>query len=75
MWCSNQTSVDGRRIPVAPEEPINPNTVIKISGQGLPHSSSARAARGDLYVKFDIQFPEFISQENKAKLGHLLRSD
>jgi DnaJ-class molecular chaperone len=62
-------------MPVATEEPINPNTVIKLAGQGLPQPSGARGARGDLYIKFEIGFPEFISQENKEKLGKVLQSN
>lgn len=69
---AKQTSVDGKRIPIAPEGPVSPNTIIKVAGHGLPMTLSDGRVRGDLFVKFDIRFPEFISQEHKDRLQSVL---
>ena len=52
-------------------EIITPTTVIKIDGKGIPESKSAQLP-GDLYIKFHIIFPEFISLEDKKALGAIL---
>lgn len=43
---------------------IHPQKVIKIDGEGMV-LEGWNAQKGNLYVKFDIIFPEFVNLENK----------
>lgn len=62
---------------------MSPGEVMKVEGQGFPIDTSLPAdasrqqkawalasegKRGDLYVKFDIQFPEKLSREQKTEI-------
>jgi DnaJ-class molecular chaperone len=44
-----------------------------IAGKGMPVKGKA-GQRGDLVVKFDIQFPQELSFTNKARVVELLRN-
>ena len=50
---------------------INPQTVIKIENEGMV-VEGREEIRGNLYVKFDITFPVFVSLEDKEKLKTIL---
>lgn len=50
---------------------ITPDTVKRIEGQGLPHPKDP-SKRGDLIVKFNIQFPHNLSDTVKESLRKLL---
>lgn len=50
---------------------VNPNTVKRISGQGLPYPKEP-SRRGDLIVNFEIKFPERLSQSVRDVLFDLL---
>jgi len=50
---------------------VNPTTVKRISGQGLPNSKEVNQ-RGDLLVRFDIKFPERLSPDVKKTLFNCL---
>jgi len=50
---------------------VTPSTVKRIAGQGLPNSKDT-SKRGDLLVKFDIRFPENLSESTKATLRSIL---
>jgi len=52
-------------------EVIKPSTVRKIQGEGLPFPKD-NSRKGDLLVKFDIQFPDRISQNSKEILFDVL---
>ena len=45
-------------------EIIHPQSVIKVEGEGMV-VEGWNTSRGNLYIKFDIVFPEFINLENK----------
>jgi DnaJ-class molecular chaperone len=53
------------------DEVIKPNTTKRIQGAGLPYPKDPNR-KGDLIVKFDIAFPDRISQNSKDILGDIL---
>lgn len=50
---------------------IHPQKVVRIEGEGMV-VDGWDVVRGNLYVKFDIIFPEFISLENKKVIERAL---
>jgi len=61
-------TLTGETIPVnLSHEIIKPTTVKRIQGHGLPYPKEP-TRRGDLLVSFDIQFPDSLSQQDKAYL-------
>ena len=53
------------------DDVIKPTTVRRIQGEGLPFPKDPNR-RGDLLVKFDIQFPDRISSSSKDVLFDVL---
>lgn len=62
------TTLDKREITLCFDEVVSPQTLRLIEGEGMPCTSSAfktnksllplsMLPKGDLYVRFDIQFP------------------
>ena len=66
----NFLTIDKRQFNVKTSDIIKPNSVYKISGEGMPINESGR--RGDLYIEFDVVFPDYISNERKTYLRRLL---
>lgn len=59
---------------------ITPQSVHHIPGEGMPIDEPYDAegkgpAKGDLFIKFDIQFPIGIADEKKAKIVELLKKN
>lgn len=55
------------------DEVIKPNTTKKLQGYGLPFPKEP-TKRGDLIVKFDIQFPDRLSSNSKDILSDVLNN-
>lgn len=55
------------------DEIISPQTIRVIEGRGMPIKGKS-GQRGDLIVKFDIQFPEELSFERKKRVVELLKA-
>ena len=55
------------------DEVIKPNTTKKLQGFGLPFPKEP-SKRGDLVVKFDIQFPDRLSSSSKDILSDVLNN-
>jgi DnaJ-class molecular chaperone len=78
-------ALDGRNIIATIDEVITPQTLKVVEGEGMPISvtpnadalavltSSGQLPRGNLYVRFDIQFPKKISNNHKKTLINTLR--
>ena len=72
-------NIDGKAENVLLEEIAKPSTVVKVPGLGfvknakLAANRHSRFARGDLYVTFDIKFPDFLSFEQKEVVARVLR--
>ena len=67
-------SIDGRTIVVPVNDVINPQTVIRIENEGMVVEGRGEE-KGNLYIKFDIYFPNFVSLENKERLKEILKDD
>ena len=75
-------TLDGRRLAISIDEIIAPNTVKIVKGEGMPiydkdlsKSRGDKIKKGDLYIKFNIIFPEFIEEKKKRRIIELLKSD
>ena len=72
--------LDGRVLNISMDEIISPDTVKVVKGQGMPiideekpiESIALDNKKGDLYIKFDIQFPDYINDKKKQKIISLL---
>ena len=53
------------------DDVLKPTTTKRIQGEGLPYPKDS-SRRGDLLVKFDIQFPDRISSNSKEILFDVL---
>lgn len=67
----NVPTLDGTNIPLQISDIIKPNTVKRISGQGLPIPKQP-SRRGDLIVAFDIKFPDHLPSGAKDILRDCL---
>ena len=75
-------TLDGRRLAISIDEIIAPNTVKVVQGEGMPiydkdlaKTRGDKIKKGDLYIKFNIIFPEFIEENKKKRIIELLKSD
>jgi DnaJ-class molecular chaperone len=80
-------ALDGRIIIATIDEIITPQTVKVVEGEGMPVSQtpksdalavltgSGQLPRGNLYIRFDIQFPKKISSNHKQTLINTLRQN
>ena len=75
------TTLDNRIVTVSIDEIISPSTLKIIKGEGMPIFQSEINVRdlnikkGDLYIKFDIKFPEYIEPEVKKEINSLLENE
>lgn len=80
-------ALDGRNIIATVDEIITPQTVKVVEGEGMPISQtpnsdalavltgSGQLPRGNLYIRFDVQFPKKISSNHKQTLINTLRQN
>ena len=82
-------TLDGRSILVTPNEMISPQTKIVIAGEGMPANQSGNLVvdlneqlkpletrkRGDLIVKFNIQFPTKILNHHRENILQALHAN
>ena len=75
-------TLDGRRLAISVDEIIAPNTVKVVKGEGMPiydkdlsKTRGDKIKKGDLYIKFNIIFPEFIEENKKKRIIELLKTD
>ena len=82
-------SLDNRKVFVAPQEVITPQTELRVKGEGMPRELSgdivadtatqlqteANRPRGDLIVKFKIEFPKKVHHEQRQEILAALRAN
>jgi DnaJ-class molecular chaperone len=80
-------ALDGRNIIATIDEIINPQTVKIIEGEGMPIADSptndalrtltgtGALPKGNLFIRFDIQFPKKISNHHKQAIIEILRKN
>jgi DnaJ family protein B protein 5 len=64
-------TLDGRKKQIQMNEIINPQTEKRIAGEGLPYPKQT-SKKGDIIVKFDIKFPEVLTQQQREVLNQYL---
>lgn len=75
------TTLDNRRLAISLDEIISPSTVKIVAGEGMPiydenlTAKNVNVKKGDLYIKFNIIFPEFIDQAKKKRITQLLEPE
>ena len=75
--------LDGRMLNIAMDEIINPDTCKVVKGEGMPiidqtnpiESVALDNQKGDLFIKFDIQFPDYINDKKKQRIIELLEGN
>mmetsp|Transcript_42213 Transcript_42213/g.30919 ORF Transcript_42213/g.30919 Transcript_42213/m.30919 type:complete len:140 (+) Transcript_42213:588-1007(+) len=72
-------SLDGEQIQVAVDEIISPETTKVLPGKGMPILNNDPLGplkkayqRGNLVLKFDVQFPKYLSAEQKDRVTEIL---
>ena len=75
------TTLDNRKLAISMDEIIAPQTVKVIKGEGMPiytkevNVNDMSVKKGDLFIKFDIKFPEYINPMKKEQIIKLLESN
>lgn len=75
------TTLDGRKLAISLDEIISPSTIKVVKGEGMPiydkdtFAKNAKVKKGDLYIKFNIIFPEFIEEAKKKRITQLLEPE
>ncbi|KAJ8564013.1 hypothetical protein ON010_g7334 [Phytophthora cinnamomi] len=64
------THLDGRRVEVVRDEITPPRFVTVLKDEGMPKQHSP-SERGQLHIKFHVQFPETLSDEQKVGFREL----
>ena len=75
-------TLDGRKLAISIDEIISPATLKVIPGEGMPiydkdlsKTRGNKIQKGDLYIKFNIIFPEYIDPDKKKRIITLLRPE
>jgi DnaJ-class molecular chaperone len=75
------TTLDGRKLNISIDEVISPSTVKIVPGEGMPifenemNVRDLNVKKGDLFIKFDIKFPEYIDPVKKVEITNLLERE
>ncbi|KAM9959639.1 hypothetical protein ACTFIW_005793 [Dictyostelium discoideum] len=64
--------LDGHKVEINRVDVTSPGLTIKVDGEGMPHHSFP-SQTGDLYVIFNIIFPQKVSAEDKLSFEKLLK--
>eukprot|EP01028_Stygiella_incarcerata_P006370 TRINITY_DN259_c3_g1_i1.p1 TRINITY_DN259_c3_g1~~TRINITY_DN259_c3_g1_i1.p1 ORF type:complete len:315 (-),score=115.88 TRINITY_DN259_c3_g1_i1:650-1594(-) len=64
-------TLDGRTLTIPIRDVVDPHHVKVVRGEGMPFSKSP-GSRGDLKIKFIIEFPRFLSDEKKTLIRKAL---
>ncbi|EPY23058.1 heat shock protein-like protein [Strigomonas culicis] len=65
------TTMEGRALPILIDEIVHPKYRTTLKGEGLP-SHHSNGARGDLIVEYIVNFPGFLTLEQKSELRRIL---
>ena len=65
------TTLDGRKMTCAIDEMISPMTCKQVLNEGMPNGQG----KGNLYIKFDIEFPTSFATESKTAIVDALHSN
>ena len=75
-------TLDERKLAISIDEIISPSTLKVIPGEGMPiydkdlsKTRGNKIKKGDLYIKFNIIFPEYIDPDKKKRIITLLQPE
>ena len=69
----NVTTLDQRRLKVpVTHRAISPGYEHRVRGEGMPIRKTKGAQRGDLVLRFRIQFPERLDEQQKEAISRCL---
>jgi len=63
--------VDGHDVIIAPRQIIHCNSVVRINKEGMPKKDKP-SIKGDLVVRFNIDFPHYLNEKQKKQLRQLI---
>jgi DnaJ family protein B protein 4 len=63
--------LDGREVSLPIRDVVQPNSERRIRGEGMPNPKNP-STRGDMRVRFNVEFPRTISDDAKHKLKEVL---
>ncbi|CAH8371812.1 unnamed protein product [Eruca vesicaria subsp. sativa] len=64
-------TLDGRNLPVGVTDIVSPGYELVVPGEGMPIAKE-KGNRGDLKIKFDVQFPTRLTTDQKSTLKRVL---
>lgn len=70
-FCVQVPTLDGRKLAIACNEVVSPRSEKVVKGEGMPVASKP-GERGDLVIKYDIQFPKHLTSLQKQALVKIL---
>ena len=62
--------LDGTEFNISNDDIIECDEVLRVPGKGMPRRSGR--GYGDLFIKFEVDFPDALSQSQKEKLREVL---
>ena len=63
--------LDGREVSLPIRDVVQPNSERRIRGEGMPNPKNP-STRGDMRVRFNVEFPRTISDDAKHRLKEVL---
>ncbi|MBE3047361.1 hypothetical protein IMZ48_33565 [Candidatus Bathyarchaeota archaeon] len=70
-WSRRITTIDGKQLPLEKGGPTQPNSEDRFPGLGMPISKKPDE-RGDLVIKYLVNFPASLTPAQKASLREIL---
>ena len=67
------TGLDGKKIKVEGSDVVKPGAIWKVSGLGMSKRTSE--GTGDLFVQFEVEFPDTLKGEAMAKLSEAIHGE
>ena len=64
-------TLDGRVIPISVSDIVKPDSTTRVKGEGMPKARTP-SERGDLVLRFDVQFPTSLTLAQKEGLRKIL---
>ena len=70
-WNRRVTTIDGKQLPIEKGGPTQPGSEDRFPGLGMPNSKKPEE-RGDLVVRYLVNFPSTLTPNQKASLREIL---
>ncbi len=63
-------TIEGKKVKIKVPSGVKPGGMVRLKGYGLPYLDRPRI-RGDMYVKFEVEFPKKLTKKQKKLLEEL----